>query len=228
VSLKSIRRCRTSTSLQREKTVVNIYFRAKESTFHAELPRHIVEGVGRHPERGEKMRGSEIVSLLADDVQPAYEHVLKLFERIQQNAVKKKVIKVFMRANGRNTQFFKSIGFVDTSGPALAFSYRILWQIGDGLYSQSSSGRDSETPYMTYITRAPKPDERVPGNYGKETFVLDWTEEREEFFANIKQGLETLIGRLADVLGGDVGQTVDRLIAGGGSLMLPAPQPENA
>jgi hypothetical protein len=213
-----------------EKVTVPIYFQAKNSSFRADLPQHIAEGVHTHPDRPKQMRNGQIASELADEIQPAFEAACKLFERIQQNAVKKKVIQIFVQANGRNTQSFKSISFVSGVGPALSFSYRILWEINGGLYSQGSSRRDdNDTPFMTYITAAPPPEAEMSPyqRANRESFVIDWTEEREAFVENIRQGLETLIQRLGEVLIGDTTKNVDRLIAGGG-LMLPAPQKEDA
>jgi hypothetical protein len=212
-----------------EKIVVPIYFRAKDSTFAAYLPEHIAEGAGKHPEHSPRYRDHEkaVVSDKADDIEPAFEAMTKLWRRIQQNVAKKKVIQVFVQANARGNRYqnvaqagfvFKEISFVQ--GPALNIWHRVLWQIGDGLYNENDYG-DGSLPRMSYTAAVSKPDGR-PGST-RESFLLDWTQEREDFFDNMREGLLTLIERIAFMLGGDTGDNVDRMISGGGLLSLPAP-----
>lgn len=214
-----------------EKVVVPIYFRAKDSTFAAYLPEHIADGAGKHPEHPNRYKDHEraIVAEKADEIEPSFEAMLKLWRRIQQNAAKKKVIQVFVQANARGNRFqnvaaagftFREISFV--TGPALNIWHRVLWQIGDGLYSANEYG-DGKLTHLTYHAAVSKPDGR-PGAT-RESFLLDWTQEREDFFDTMRDGLLTLIERIAFMLAGDTGNNVDRMIAGGGLLSLPAPAP---
>lgn len=213
-----------------EKAVVPIYFRAKESTFAAFLPEHIRDGAGKHPEHSPLYHDHEgaVVSAKADDIEPAFEAMLKLWRRIQQNAVKKKVIQVFVQANARGNAFqrvanaggfvFREISFVQ--GPALNIWHRILWQVGDGLYSANRID-DDRLEHLSYHAAVPTPSDKPHAT--RESFLLDWTPERQQFFENIETGLFTLIERLAGMLGGNTGNNVDRMISGGGLLSLPAP-----
>lgn len=119
-----------------------------------------------------------------------------------------------------------SIGF-SAHGPALGIHYEVMWQINDGLYRVYADREDGSPPQMTYMKAVPKEDARPGYNRGRETFLLDWTEEREAFFAQMSEAMNVLIERIAAMLLGDLQTTVDRMIAGGGGLLsLPAPTPQ--
>lgn len=223
----------------KEKLVVPIFFRAADSTFAAYVPDHIAHGVADHPEapKSWRRRDQAIVSLLADDIEPGFEALIKLYEQIQRNAAKRKVIQVHVKANYRGGKYsavgksgvrLSELSFAPS--PALSIWHRILWQVGNGLYSahEDKSGAGRLT-HLSYICAAPKPEAPVqPGHIPpeRETFVIDWTPEREAFFDNMREGLLTLIERIAFMLGGDTSGNVDRLIAGGGLIALPAPSSE--
>jgi hypothetical protein len=209
---------------------VQVYFRAGESQFAAILPDHIRDAIGHHPEAPQELLRGEIVSQLADRIQPAFVAACKLYLKIQQNAARKKVIVVNLKANHpRGNRWgaqptdlpmvFEELSFV--SSPALWLTYDVYWQVNDGLYR--ADFRENRLDHMTYIMAAPTSKNASAGDK-RSRFVLDWTEEREAFFKNINDGLVTLIERLGAVLAGDTTRNVDRLIAGGGGLMLPAPE----
>jgi hypothetical protein len=213
-----------------EKTTVVVYFQAKENRFAAYLPQHIADAIGNHPDAPEKLWHGAIVSPLADDIEPGFKAACDLYRKIQRNSLRKKVLLINIDANhpkankyviGMEEGYpaFKDISF--THSPALAMSYQVMWQVGDGLYRSYHRDKDSDLEEMTYVCTVPDTENR----YGRSRFLIDWTEDREALVENIRGGLITLIERLWQLLSGDTGANVDRLISGGGSLMLPAPQP---
>lgn len=209
--------------LEGVKTVVPIYFHAGESDFSATLPEHIVEGIGRHPERSDKLRGNQVRSPMADDIEPLYEQCCKLYKKIQQNAVRKRVIWVHVEANHPSAGFperftFKSISFAQV--PALTMQYRVLWQVGDGLYNSNDMG-DGRLDHLSFINRVP--DQTGKAYQTRDTFVIDWTQEREDFFESMKEGLVELIRRIAWLLHDNAGVKIDQLLASGNAGLLPAP-----
>lgn len=112
------------------------------------------------------------------------------------------------------------------NGPALGLGYEVLWQIGDGLYRVHPSHEEGRPPQMTRMCSVPKQDR--PRHSTRSMFILDWTEEREAFFAHATENMNVLIFRIAQLLLGDTTSNVDRLIAtGGGMLALPSPSTEN-
>jgi hypothetical protein len=220
----------------REKTVMAVYFQAKESMFYAYLPEHIAKAIGHHPDAPEKLYHGAIRTPLADEVEPGVKAAFDLYEKIQRNTLRKKVLLVDIKANFPGVNRYVvgldagRPGFDDISfafSPALAFTYETYWLVGDCLYRSYKRDKDSDLEEMTYVTKAPSVGGSGSGR-SKSRFMLDWTEEREQFLSNIHQGLVVLIERLWQLLSGDTQQNVDRLIAGGGNLMLPAPQREDA
>lgn len=219
----------------REKTVMPVYFQAKESTFYCCLPEHIAKAIGHHPDAPEKLYHGAIRSAFADDMEPGVKAAFDLYEKIQRNTFRKKVLLIDIKANHPRVSRYvigqeaEMPGFDDISfafNPALAFTYETCWLVGDCLYRSYKRDKDSELEEMTYVTKAPYVGGSGSGR-SKSRFMIDWTEEREQFLDSIKNGLIVLIERLWELLSSDgLAQTVDRLIAGGGSLMLPAPKQE--
>ena len=115
---------------------------------------------------------------------------------------------------------FAEISFAG-AGPALSLSYEVLYRVGDGLYRGYKQEKEDAEMTMTYMSAMPK---EGPSHSGQETFVIDWTEEREEFFRRMRDGLVTLISRIAHLLAGDAAANVDQLVAAGYAGLLPAPQ----
>jgi hypothetical protein len=214
--------------------VVPVYFQAKESKFAAYLPDHVAAAIHNHPDAPNELYHGAVRSALADDIEPAFKAACRLYEKIQQNQLRKKVLLIDIKANypGVNQYAigqevgkpaFEEISFAFK--PALAFTYATYWLVGDCLYRSHKRDEDSDLEEMTYHTKAPSVGGAGVGR-GKSRFMVDWTEEREQFLQNIHQGLVMLIERLWQLLSGDTAQNVDRLIAGGGGLMLPAPKQE--
>lgn len=104
---------------------------------------------------------------------------------------------------------------------ALALDYEVIWQIGDALYEvpidgDEATGRVYGAPNLLY---------RLPVDKSKGKFVLDWTEEREQFFWNMTKGLESMVARLNQFFGDDLLANMTKAIAaGGGFASLPAPE----
>jgi hypothetical protein len=206
------------------KTVVPIYFHAGESDFSAVLPEHIAQCIDRHPECPSGMRDGRVRAPLVDDIESIYKGCCKLYERIQQHAVRKKVIKVHVQANHPTTGFPPGFAFQDVSFsavPALTMQYRVLWQVDDGLYDADNNPNREGLAHMTFISRVPEPNDKPYQT--QSTFVIDWTQEREDFFASMKEGLIELIRRIAWLLADNTGVKIDQLLASGNAGLLPAP-----
>lgn len=207
--------------------------------FRVDLPKHIADYFGpRAPWEHEDDRlnfyQGEISAMTLKAVEDAFTNALRRYRDELKNTNRRKMIVVSFRANFRGPVMLGGFqvsnnslsGIADISfagSPALELSYEILWQINDRLYRVYGEGRDGEPPQMTYMKSMPRKDATPRFNSKQETFVIEWTEEREEFFRAGVEGMNVLIAKIAQMLLGDTASNVDALIAGGGMLALPAP-----
>lgn len=206
-----------------------------DGRFRVDLPKHIADYFGprtpweREDDRKQFYHG-EISAMTLEAVETAFVGALDRYRAELKNTARRKMIVVSFRANFRGPVMLGGVtignnsltGIADLSfggSPALGMSYEILWQISDGLYRVYAEKEDGTPPQMTYMKAMPS--EGVRGK--RETFAIDWTEEREEFFRAGVEGMNVLIAKIAQMLLGDTAINVDRLIAGGGMLSLPAP-----
>lgn len=214
---------------EKAETIVKVYFEAKNGWFVIYLPdqlkvnlgdRHLAEGDLYNPPRqaAEGFEGREgfVRSLQMDRAISLFEQVCREFERIQKLENREKIIVVTFNANHPQKGGFDGggpgygkISFIGR--PALHLSYRVFWKVGVATYTDDGNGG------MTHHGTVPKSD-GVGG-----TYVLEWTPEREAFFAQAVNGIAGLIDRIADFLSGDTALKVDALVSGGVAF-LPAPK----
>lgn len=212
-----------------------------DGCFHIPLPDYVCGYFGRsindNTGHGNDWRGyndhdKEVAASTMSAVESLYERVIRLYSERVKNDNRRKVILVNFKATRSHRRTMDTVGGVVVTGsdmdhliaemsfakgPALELTHSVLWETGGRLYSVSEYA--DEPPRMTYIAAAP--DASHKGK--RSSFMLEWTEEREAFFVNAQTGLNTLIAQIAHMLLGDVSTNVDRLIAGGGLLALPAP-----
>jgi hypothetical protein len=98
---------------------------------------------------------------------------------------------------------------------AMAVGYEVLYQINDQIYDvpiDEITGEPFGPPNHRYAAAGKK--------------VMNWTQEREDFFFNMREGLGAMIERVNAFFSSDYIANIDRAIAYGGSaLSLPAPPP---
>lgn len=189
-----------------EKTVIQVYFQASHGRFVIWPPEHILlalrdnTAIGTNRE-AYRLSDEYIFADRIDDVINGCENSFKLYAEILRQASKSKVIRLFFEANdknGRNDMHF-------SKGIGLSFKYEILWKVNNILYEQDS----------------PKSALRSKGTI-RDDLLVDWTPEREEFFANIKGGILNIIGKLVAFIE-DLKVNPDIAISAFPMMMLPPP-----
>jgi hypothetical protein len=122
-------------------------------------------------------------------------------------------------SSGTGDELGDGNGFSRRNVPNLgmALSYEILWRL---------NGKDIfELGFNDDGTPAGDPQRRYSAD-DTEYKVLPWTEEREQFFEAMREGLGNMIERMNVFFANDMIANIDRAIAYGGSaLSLPAPPP---
>jgi hypothetical protein len=122
-------------------------------------------------------------------------------------------------STGTSDQLGGGHGFDRKNIPNLgmALSYEVLWRL---------NGKDIfELLFSKDGTPAGDPQRRYSSE-DKEYKVIPWTEEREQFFEAMREGLGNMIDRMNVFFANDMIANIDRAIAYGGSaLTLPAPPP---
>jgi hypothetical protein len=218
-----------------------------DGLFHIPVAKHICDFLGSSYEAEEGRGGrhfdakeGEVFAPTIDGAKGAHKLVMGEFQARFRNANRTKKLIVEFRGEASNYQEFmdamrdNNLPHMVTSShmrhgkaPNLELSYQILWQMGDRLYRVYADRSDGGPPQMTYMMAVPGTPK--PG-WGKQTtFVLDWTEEREAFFAQMVAAMNTLVLRITLMLCGDTTANIDRMIASGGGLMaLPAPEKADA
>jgi len=203
--------------LKKIKTVVSVRFDAKSGEFFIALPEHITATIQGHENpRKWKARMNSIGELTSDkmqDVMDEYESALSLFIMIQRDLQRKKVIAFWCRWNKPRDGAFSGHEISFCGSPALFLDYEVMWQVGKSLYHV-----DDEDPHALLIHGAGR-------HQDGEATVIDWTKDREKFFADMKNGITNLIDRLATfkkALGVNADNAIKQLMQPG-QKALPAP-----
>lgn len=199
---------------------IKIRFRAAgDGSFHISVPSYIADFFGDSADKPDGFDGSgDIIAATQGEAHSQFKSLMHRYSRERKNAVRKKVLVISFAANLPGHSQYTSpspvpeISFAER--PALSLSYQILWAINDKLYRVHE--RPDDLPQMTYMRAMPKAGAR--GKQG--SFILDWTESREEFFAGMVQNMTTLIEAITKMLTGDTEGNIDRLIAAGGLLTI--------
>jgi len=206
--------------LTSEKTVVHVYFQARDAVFNISVPDHIaavvVETVRNcmvYRQRDQLVSASNY-SL----AETTFKDLLTAYTTLLQQQGKVRVIRFSVRANSGGYPHFPDISF--TGAPALHFQYEVLWRVGDRLFRQYHA--DSRLESAGDIPRS------APNGRREGSWVIPWTAEREAFFGQMEAGLKGLIERLA-LFVGDLEGNLDHAIASRDSaLLLPPLAPEAA
>lgn len=215
----------TDLSAKQEKIVV--YFKADTGNFQIEIPEHIADFIGGRSDVKVDQYQPHARTVCANTLEKTisgFNALLATYDKLMKNISREKVIVITFKANISPTKLaghrIQPSEMFSTPRPALCLTYEILWRVDKGLYRESGIDGDR----LTYIRQDPTFGNDRGGR--RETFVIDWTQEREDFFVNMDQAMTTLIQRICDMLFGDTAEAVDALIAGGGLLQLPAPETE--
>lgn len=212
-----------------EAAKVKVTMTPGDGVFYIGEPRHIADFIGARDDKPVTFNHREcyVAAKTLDAVIAAHHAIGHFFQKAVRDATRAKVIIVTFKANhpahGKyvNPSSYSELSFAGR--PALAIEHEVMWLIGDNLYRVFERG-EGEFPQMTYVCAAP-----VNGNYSgrPEMFMLEWAAEREAFFDRVKERMVWLIDAIGEMLIGDTTAQVDRMIAGGGLLSLPAPEAES-
>lgn len=202
--------------LKKTETQVVVYFKADNGEFSIYDGAHMFAAAR---ERVQKKTGRELsvfdnritaysLNVIVQgfaDLSTAYEHEMR-------ETLKKKVIRFTFKCNTKwdgEHQAKNDISFCGT--PAVHIDYEILYQIGDQLYE-----RVGDEDHSTLHYRGSAKEARFRDG---EAVTVDWTEEREAFFENMRASLVSLIHRV-DAFQQNLLVNVDRAIAGEAPLLL--------
>lgn len=206
--------------LTKTKTIAKVFFQVTNGLFSIYLENHLVEAMAHVGKFGGATLDHYADRLSADrldDVVEGHAFLLSKYEQFLREQKKRKVIAFKLEVNTMWTEDRPDaidrhdISFCER--PALALTFAVLFQIGD---TKRLYDRAHEDGPLKYVGNAGK------GDVGT---VIDWTEEREAFFTQMRAGLLKAIDRLLDFeisLGKNPQQAIENLMCGGPQL-LPAP-----
>lgn len=197
--------------------VMYVYFKADEGSFYIYVPEHIAKVVSEvkmsYDSEGAiyATHHGTVRSATMDVCIKGFEQVLSAFRTIMKEANKKKVIRITFKYNistmpdgsFRGYNPGNDIGFAGR--PALHIMHEVLWQSGNRLFEQNR-------PQDALRDVGPVVNRHGRAQYHEGRYVIDWTQEREDFFVNIKSSLEKLI-HLMITFTKDLEQDPDRAIA---------------
>jgi hypothetical protein len=219
-----------------EMEVIHVYFKADEGNFYIYPQQHLLDVVSSldngidfrdaqyHPGHG-SIKAPVMAAAIA-----CYKSLCTKFFDIVRTEQKKRVIRFTLKYNiakmpdgsWRGHAPGDDISFAGR--PALHLQYEVLWQSGKRLYRQDRpqdrlQDAGSAVPSV-YGNREMGMRQRRDGIY-----IIDWTQEREDFFASMKSSLEQLIHLLVlfvQDLEGDPDMAIANL--SGGMTLLPPPK----
>lgn len=206
--------------LSKTKIIAKVFFQVTNGLFSIYLQKHLVEAMSHIGKFGGATLDHHADRLSADrldDVVEGHAFLLSKYEQFLREQKKRKVIAFKLEVNTMWTEDRpdaidrNDISFCER--PALALAFDVLFQIGD---TNRLYRRAHEDGPLSYV-----------GNSGKNDIgtVIDWTEEREAFFTQMRAGLLKAIDRLLDFeisLGKNPQKAIESLM-GGGPQLLPAP-----
>ncbi len=227
-------------------TSVKVYF--KDDEFTAYLPDHMHQVVENLPlfKEGRQTRsaymqlrlshaGDCISAKIVDHLVQGYKQILLEYFQHLTNLAAQKVIVVEFKANlpwRRERQdagdwTFRSGGGtavtrndISFAGfPTVHLSYRILHRAGDTLYRRVE-GNGDQPPRMEYVEN-PFLHAGTKDRGRIENRILDWTQEREDFFAETVARLTELGLRMHDFFKDTLTNTTYAIEQGRGQLALP-------
>ena len=196
---------------RRAEQIMKVYFKADNGQFYiypdAFLMAFAHDGYDG-PSGGYSLYNDRIAADTMDTVIDGFKTICQRYEHAMKENKKVKVIRFWFAKNIRQTLCADRDDMSFVGSPALHLRYEVLWRVGDVLLRENmqSAGKVGSTS-------------RGDGT----TTIIDWSEARELFFANMVAGLETLIMRCVDFTA-DLEKNVDNAIAHKQGLFLPAPE----
>jgi len=208
-----------------EPAKVTIRLMPGDGTFFIEVPQFISDFIGRRSDTpsGFDHRKSRVEASKLDNVVSSFRAVNDLYRRAMKDSVRRKVLVVTFSANRPGEGRYSGsrlAGISFAPRPALAVTHEVQWAINDNLYHVHEHG-GGELPQIAYVSGMPSEEPSRYSGGGRSMFVLDWSQEREDFFVNMQANMTRLIDLIAGMLFGDTAGNVDKMIAGGGLLALP-------
>jgi hypothetical protein len=214
--------------LTKKETQVVVYFRADNGLFYIFDGAHMFDpsrdaARTSYDARELSIHANMITSKTLDRIVRGFGDICAIYDNMTRDAAKKKVIRFAFAANApwyrEGEAALSDIHFCGS--PALHLTYEVLYQVGDHLYTKSNVfGDEKEDATLQYRGKATGARFR-----DGEAVTIDWTEEREAFFENMRGSLIELIRRVSD-FNRNLLVNVDHAIAANSLLMLPAPKKE--
>jgi hypothetical protein len=214
--------------LTKKETQVAVYFKADNGHFYIFDGAHMFQPSAdaarkSYDSRELGIHEDMITSKTLERIVRGFDDICHIYDNMMRDAAKKKVIRFSFKANApwyrEGEAALSDINFCGS--PALHLTYEVLYQVGDNLYTKSDvfddEKEDAKLQYRGKATEARFRD--------GEAVTIDWTEEREAFFENMRGSLIELIHRVND-FNKNLLVNVDNAIAANSLLMLPAPKKE--
>lgn len=206
-------------------TQVAVYFKADTSYFSIYDGAHMRDACKGEVQKSYDLRelaffDDRVSSQLFDRVVEGFKALCTAYTRLLREAKKDRVIRFTFKRNldwAEGRKAANDISFCEA--PALHLDYEVLWRVAGKLYEQNEPGDP-----LQY--RGSAADETARRGDGRSA-VIEWTDEREAFFRNMRTALEALIQRV-EAFGADLAANVDIAIAGNAPALLAPPQGEDA
>lgn len=204
--------------LTKIETQVVVYFKADNGLFYIFDGAHMFRPSSDAAQKSFDSRElsiheNMITSKTLGRIVQGFEDICTIYDNMMRDAAKKKVIRFSFKANAPwykdGEAAMKDISFCDT--PALHIQYEVLYRVGDNLYAPFGEEGAGNLQYRGRYDEA-------RGRSGDAT-TIDWTEEREAFFANMQSSLIEMIRRVND-FNKNLLVNVDNAIAANAPLLL--------
>jgi hypothetical protein len=210
-----------NSDLTKTETQVVVYFKADNGLFYIFDGAHMFDAARETAKKSIDARGISVHSNMLTDntldgIVRGFGAICASYEQEMREALKKKVIRFTFKRNTKWDGEHKPADDISFCGtPAIHFTYEILYQVGKQVYYKSDDKDDAVLQY-----RGSADEARFRGG---DAITVDWTEEREAFFANMQASLVALIHRVDDFQK-NLLVNVDKAIAASTPLMLEKPK----
>lgn len=201
--------------------IKKVFFKADDQKFFIYLPAHIavlvksgIEGLG------ENSLGAYVAAETMQDVLDAWDAACGRYAGLLRSEGAVKVIRYRFQASGAGRDFFTDPYRFDHGanlgpGVAMLLDYEVLWRSGNRLYYGHYEGAD-----LHLQDKGPVPSPHASWDRNR---LMEWTEEREQFFAGMKAGLSGLIAQIIDFIDGDLEANIAALVSGERTLAIAGP-----
>lgn len=202
--------------------VKKVYFKADDQKFFIYLPEHIgvlvksgVEGLD------ENQFGAYVAAEAMQDVLDAWKAVCERYASLLRTEGAVKVIRYRFLNQGAGGDMFTDPFRFDNGanlGPGIAMllDYEVLWRSGNRLYYGHYEGDE-----LRLQDKGPVPD--PVGRSWEKNRLIEWSEDREQFFDGMRAGLKGLINQIVEFIGGDLEANIAALASGERTLAIAGP-----